>query len=481
MKYRTKLYLIFCALVFGSVLLIAGLAYYEAKERMIEHLSSEALSIASTSAVFLDQNSIETLKISLDDQSPEFQTLVRQMREVRNANRIQKTDVQYIYLIEPDPKNPHQIIVLADSAKGADYAPPGTAYPEGVSIGILNHLNEPFAPNKLVSDRWSQFLAGYAPVISSNGKYLATIGVNLSFAFYQQDLNQLKWIALGSMGIALAAGLIAATLLSRGITHSLNRICAGVARIGSGELQTRIRVLTEDEFGELASSINLMAVGLQERERLELNFVRYVSKHILEKIMEEGRMPALEGEKKKVTVLFSDIRHFSELAEKLSPEQVVSVLNEFLSTMIDVIFERNGTLDKFIGDGLMIEFGAPLEDPEQEKHAVETAIAMQKALHKLNESFVERNLPEMEMVIGIHSGPAILGNIGSEKRMEYTAIGDTVNTTSRIEEAAKKMETPILISETTWMPIRDLFQSQDLGELQLRGKTQAIKVYSIKY
>src|SRR5262249_50107681 len=116
----------------------------------------------------------------------------------------------------------------------------------------------------------------------------------------------------------------------------------------------------------------------------------YVSHYIMEQIVKGGKIPEVKGEKKKVSILFSDLRHFSSLAELSSPEKIVSQLNEFFKVMIDVIFSKNGTLDKFIGDGLMVEFGAPLEDKDQEKHAVETAIAMQKALFTLNQSFQTR-------------------------------------------------------------------------------------------
>lgn len=481
MKYRTKLYLTFSLLILGSILLVTAFNYYETRARFIGLLKSNVISIASTAATLLDVNDIKSVEASKNDQSPEFQTIVKQMRDVRDANRGEKIYVQYIYLIHPDPSNPKNLTVVADSTEGADYAPPGTPYPEGKKIGILQHLSRAYAPKEFVSDRWGEFLPGYVPIFDSSGNYVATIGVNLSSAFVDADLSRIKWITLSGMAIALAAGLIIATFLAKRNTRSLNRICTGLSRIGSGELQTRIEISTDDEFAKLAHEINRMTIGLQERDQLKLNFVRYVSQHILEKIIHEGKPLVLEGEKRKITVLFADIRHFSKLAESLPPEKVVAHLNEFLSIMIDVIFDKNGTLDKFIGDGLMIEFGAPLDDPNQEKHAIETAIAMQRALAKLNLDFEKRSQPRMEMVIGIHTGPAILGNIGSEKRMEYTAIGDTVNTASRIENAAKKLETPILVSETTWNPISDQFKGKDLGPLQLKGKTDPIKVFSIEF
>lgn len=310
---------------------------------------------------------------------------------------------------------------------------------------------------------------------------LAGISILLSeaLAYLGLDLRiyPLTWLTISTL-ISLGIALLLATYLAKSFTHSLHAMCEGVRRIGKGELSARLVIRSEDEFKELADAIHNMALGLQEKEHLKSHFVRYVSQHILDRLQKDTQ-PFLEGEMRKVTILFADIREFSKLAEKLPPKKVVSQLNMFLSAMIDVIFEKDGTLDKFIGDGLMVEFGAPLDDSEQEKHAIETAIGMQKALARLNQQFLFQNIPPMEMVIGIHTGFAILGNIGSEKRTEYTAIGDTVNVAAHIEEAAKQLNAPILISETTLSAVRHLFQTKGLGPVSFKGRSQPIEVFSV--
>lgn len=480
MKYRTKLYLAFGGLVLGTVLLLEGFSYIESKKKFIQMVRSQVIGIAATAATLVDKNDVQSVKEQLNDKTENFASLVHQLRAIRDANRHLYTYVQDIYLIEPNPHYPDQVIIVADASQQDNYAPPGTAYPEGVNIGILKHLNEPFSPHSIVEDRWGRFLPGYAPIYSESGQYLATLGVNLSVHFVYHTLFRLTWVSFVAMGIALLAGLTVASILASGVARSLKGIIEGVLNIGNGQFQTRIEIQSKDEFSELASSINMMALELQERDRLKLSFIRYVSKDVMEKISRSGKMPALGGEKRKITVLFSDIRNFTRLAETLSPEQVISLISDFMTVMINLVFAKNGTFDKFVGDGIMAEFGAPLEDLDQERHAVETAIAMQLELQKLNEKWTAQGFPHVSMVIGIHTGHGVVGNIGSEKRMEYTAVGDTVNTATRIEEAAKKLETSILISETTWIPIRNRFVSKDLGPLYLKGKTKAIKVYSIE-
>ena len=223
----------------------------------------------------------------------------------------------------------------------------------------------------------------------------------------------------------------------------------------------------------LGNAINSMTKGLRERERLKLNFARYVSQHVMDTILKSEHVAKLEGERRKITVLFSDIRQFTQLSERLRPEDVVSLLNEYFEVMLDVIFRHQGTLDKFLGDGIMVEFGAPLDDEKQELHAVQTAIGMQRELKKLVMKWEKEGRPKIEIGIGVHTGLAVVGNIGSEKRIEYTAIGDTVNVASRLEQATKLLKKPILISETTYEGIKDTFKALSLGPMILPGRLRS--------
>ena len=250
--------------------------------------------------------------------------------------------------------------------------------------------------------------------------------------------------------------------------------------IGSGNLNFEASLETHDEFEMLADEINAMTQGLRERERLKIEFHKALPQHVMEKILKAETVAKLEGERRKITVLFSDIRQFTRLAEGLAPEQVVSLLNEYFEVMLDEIFKYQGTLDKFLGDGIMVEFGAPLDDTVQEKHAVSAALGMQKALKKLVEKWKREGKPEVAMGIGIHTGLAIVGNIGSEKRIEYTAIGDTVNVAARLEQATKLLQKPILISEMTYAAVKNEFKATSLGPMILPGRKEAITIYAIE-
>lgn len=482
MKYRTKLYLAFSGLILGTVFLNEALTYEETKKRLFSELHSKVLGAAATAATLLHPDEIDTIIQENSDQSDSYQKVVKKLRKVRDANRRTDFLIEYVYIIRPDPKNSSQFLVVADATEDpAIYVGPGTPYPEGTKFGIIEHLGTPYSPDKMIVDRWGKFLTGYAPIFDQNGRYIATVGVNISAEYVAIELNHLRLIDLWTMLIALSAGLITATIFAHTISDSLGKIYKGVTEIGHGNLATRINIHSNDEFDSLSLAINEMAKGLQERERLKLNFTRYVSKHVLEKILASDKVPSLEGERRKITVLFSDIRHFTQLAERLPPENVLNLLNEYLAIMLDVIFSNSGTLDKFMGDGIMVEFGAPLDDPQQEFHAIKTAIEMQKALKVLNQKWKKQNRPEITMGIGVHTGFAVIGNVGSEERMDYTAIGDTVNVASRLEQATKEIQVPILISAETWTQVKDYFKGKSVGPMHLKGRTDPIDAYTIEF
>jgi class 3 adenylate cyclase len=331
----------------------------------------------------------------------------------------------------------------------------------------------------MIKDPWGTWLTGYAPITDAAGNYVATLGVDISADLVNTELNWILIYSLISFGISLLLALVLANIMAQRVARSLNALMKATLEIGKGDLTYRTQVYTHDEFGALANSMNKMAEGLEEKERLKSGFAHYVSQHVLEKIIKEKGAPQLGGERRKITVLFSDIRDFTHLAESMPPEQVVSLLNEYFKTMIDIIFKHNGMLDKLIGDGIMAEFGAPLEDPEQEKNAVRTAIEMHETLKVLCEKWKKEGKPSIEVGIGIHTGEAIIGTIGSEQRMEFTAIGDTVNVASRLEAVTKEGQYNIIISESTYKALYGEFEAKHLGLLSLPGKELPVNAYAI--
>jgi adenylate cyclase len=209
------------------------------------------------------------------------------------------------------------------------------------------------------------------------------------------------------------------------------------------------------------------------------SFERFMPNHIIDIIIQSPNELKLGGVNQPVTILFADIRGFTAMAEKSRPEVVVDVLNRFFSTMTEIVFANLGTLDKYLGDGMMAIFGAPYMSEDDAINAVNAAVAMQRRMVKLNAELQKLGFDPIEVGIGINTGEVTVGCIGSERRMDYTAIGNAVNLAARLMQQAKGKQ--ILIGETTYNLIGDVFPTRTIGELSLKGLSSVTPVYEVIY
>ena len=277
--------------------------------------------------------------------------------------------------------------------------------------------------------------------------------------------------------VALILGVVVALFLSRFLIHPIDALVVGVTAIGEGKLEQRIELERKDEFGVLTRAFNEMAASLWEKEFIKNTFERYVSKELAHEILEHKEELQLGGEEKEVTILFSDLRGFTALSEKLSPAEVVSLLNIYFTRMIEVISAHQGMVDKFIGDAIMALFGAPIRRDDDPLKAVQCGLEMQRQMHLLNEERASKGLPPLIMGIGINTGSVVAGNIGSINRMEYTVIGDTVNVASRLEGASRCGD--VLITEATYLKIKEAVRVTRLEPMVFKGKSSQINVYRV--
>src|SRR5688500_2616752 len=237
----------------------------------------------------------------------------------------------------------------------------------------------------------------------------------------------------------------------------------------------------------LASSISLCGgVGYQyfvegrEKRKMKRLFGQYVSKDVYEQLVANPELARLGGQRREMTVLFSDIRGFTTVSERGQPEEIVGMLNEYFTRMVDIVVAHKGTLDKFVGDMVMALFGAPLDDPDHAQHAVDAALAMIRELDVLNRKWETDGRPALDIGIGISTGPMMAGNIGSEAIMSYTVIGDSVNLGARLESLNKEYGTRIIISEATRAALPDRYLLRPLGNVVVKGKTKPVAIFEVK-
>jgi adenylate cyclase len=293
-------------------------------------------------------------------------------------------------------------------------------------------------------------------------------------------MGEIFRLAIAGLGVGLVIALGVALLLARRVSQPLEELRRTVEALGAGDTSARTWVQSKDEFGMVGKAINVMAEGLQKHAMLRSSFERYVPYKIIDSILHSPNSPTLKGERRKITVLFSDLRGFSRISESRRPEEVVEILNICCTVMGEVIERHGGTLDKFIGDGMMATFGAPNDDPFQEENAIHAALELQDAIRALSETQTSAHWPPIQIGIGINSGNAVVGSMGSERHMEYTAIGETTNTASYLESMTKELGVDILITPYTYNAVRGLFRVRQLGPVKIKGHADEMIVYAVE-
>jgi adenylate cyclase len=222
----------------------------------------------------------------------------------------------------------------------------------------------------------------------------------------------------------------------------------------------------------------IMIEDISSEKRMKSTMSRYMSSDLTEKLLQSSDY-SLGGTSTCATILFSDIRNFTGISEVLGAEETVKLLNEYLSLMVDCIQNEGGMLDKFIGDAIMAVFGNPFPHPDDPDRALRSAIAMMQALERFNQQRIENNLPALEHSIGINTDKIVAGNIGSNKRMDFTVIGDGVNLASRIEGLCKYYGSHILISEFTYEKLKSTYRVRHIDKVVVKGKNKAVSIYEV--
>ena len=274
----------------------------------------------------------------------------------------------------------------------------------------------------------------------------------------------------------LCASLLAAVWLARSFTRPVLDLAARVRRIEDGDYGQAMEVAGRDELSQLATSVNNMAAGLAEKERVRDLLGKVVSHEIAEELL--SKSIELGGEEKVVTVLFVDIKGFTALCEASSPEAVLTMLNRYLSEITRVIESCHGVVDKYTGDSVMALFGAPLSRENDAENALAAVLAIQESMVALNTINRTEGMALMEVGIGVHTGLVVAGNLGSHNRLNYTVIGDSVNLAARLEGLTRKYNTPNIVSDAC-RALAPSFVYKELDLVRVAGKSEPVRIYEL--
>lgn len=339
--------------------------------------------------------------------------------------------------------------------------------------------------SEFVPDR---FITPYYKPSQDNWMYGAEVHANAFLTLHHEKfIREAEGWWVFAIGLILGAIMTAATIrlgfggeISVAILLVLI-VWAGsyMAFAGAGIIFPATSLTFSVAFAYFATSIYQAFTEERTKKQIRSMFARYAPPAYVDELIKDPDKLNLGGEDREITVLFSDIEGFTTISEKLSPHELVNLLNEYLGAMTKVIFNEGGTLDKYIGDAIVAVFGAPLPQNEHALHACYAALEMQKTLNGFRDEWIRRGLPSVRSRVGINTGHVVFGNIGSEIRYDYTAIGDQMNLGSRLEGANKEYGTYIMISEFTYERVRERVIVRDLDSIIVKGKSMPVKVYEL--
>jgi adenylate cyclase len=292
-----------------------------------------------------------------------------------------------------------------------------------------------------------------------------------------EDVIQSLFYSTGFLLLAeLSVAVTLSYLVSTSIVRPVKNMEQAMTRVQAGDLSAATNVSSNDELGALAENFNKMVEGLREREYVKETFGRFVAPAIAQAILENPPKPG--GESTEVSILFSDIRNYTSICERLTPGEVIKLLNAYFSYMVKAIEKHQGLVYQFVGDAIMAVFGAPVKLADHATCAVNTALEMNTALDEFNR-MARAGQDPLRIGVGVNTGNVVAGIIGTEERMEYRVVGDAVNLAARIEALNKELNTAILISKQTRDTLSQEFNLKAFPPVRVKGKEQVVQVYAV--
>jgi class 3 adenylate cyclase len=454
---------------------LVGLFLYERQKRDIETtLGIQLLHIARLGALQIDPALHAEVQRTLDRQSEAYQQIRRALATIQDEVDV-PTPVYTLTDFDAETRMARFIVASGGPARPGE---PYALIPE-----IVDPIAAVFADGmarftRIYHNQHGTWISAFAPVVDDAGRTIAVLDVDYPVEVYLERLDALRGAVLRA-ALAIAAGtLLLGALFARRFTRPIADLTRSVARVAGGDLSQALPVRSRDEVGVLTGAFNDMLDGLRQRDLIRNTLGRYVSPEVARALLESPDGLRLGGRKRTVTILMSDLRGYTQFAERGEPEAIMVVLNEYLARMTDIVIEHGGTINEFIGDAIFAVFGAPLDHADHAERATGCALAMQGAMAEINAAHATAGLPRFEMGIGLHTGEAVVGNIGSEQRAKYAVVGSAVNLAARIESISVGGQ--ILLSAATLRAVREL---ADVGEpfaVEVKGVSEPLVLHELR-
>ena len=471
--------LLFLLILLAAVAPLAVRYYQDSRDYEIKNLASRLEFFAERGASWLDPNAIVTLRQPDQKRTPAYRNLLIVLNRIKREFNVDNA-----------------IILRRETNGRYSYVAAGH---DGFDIGQPAHIHNLFpATFKATNDTWlagemmhsqlfggrvgdqlfDQFLQINTP-LKINGAVVAILMLN-KFANPVATAVRQKTIRVGGLSVGIfIVGLALFGLISGRMLRPLKDLTAVASEVADGNLAvTPPTPRGNDEIGRLTVTFSSMLEGLRQRDFIRDTFGRYLTKEVVEKLLDSPDGLKMGGEAREITLLVSDLRGFTSLSARLTPNEIIDILNRYLERMVGIIMRYRGTVDEFQGDGILAFFGAPIAAADDPSRAIACALEMQCALREFNTEQRRLKLPELAMGIGINTGEVVVGNIGSEQRAKYGAVGNAINVAYRIESYT--LGGQIFISPSTYEQTQELLRVRGAQDVTFKGVDGPITLYDVE-
>jgi class 3 adenylate cyclase len=459
----------FIAAVVFSCLLITVISSFYMSEFILQSIRTRIQDISNLSILRLDSQMHKKIYSIEHKDSAEFLAIVEVLNQIKSIN----SEIKYVYTLRKNEQG--NIVFAVDSDPDLDSRAAVGSPVKTLSPGLLKsfELKKTIVEENYYTDQWGTWISGFAPFFDSEGKLEGVLGIDISVdTVKKQQIKSILIILSVSLLVALLSGIIS-LWISKKITNPLLQVTEEMSAIQHFNLDNHLEAKTSIvEIKEMISALENMKKSLR-------SFKKYVPAEIVADLIQQNKEAILEVERREISIFFSDIADFTSISEKIPPETLSRMLGIYLGLFTKTILQKQGTVDKYIGDAVMALWSAPKPLASHKLEASLAAIECQRLLAKLNRRFVKLKLPPLHTRIGLNSGEAIVGNMGYKERLSYTAIGDSVNLAARLEALNKFYGTKIIISESIYTEIKDKIICRVLDQVSVKGKLEGVKIYEI--
>lgn len=466
---KTLLLLFSVLMVSGSVALVTFVTYVQAKGLARDEIRKRLVTAVRGAAQMINVGQHAKIKVGRNGNDLNYISIQQQVREIRNTI----PDIRYVYTFRKNAQG--EFIFVSDSDNSNAMGQLGEVYKNDTPTmnAAYSTSGQALAEEDFSEDKWGTWLSGYAPLIKKDGTLEGIIGLDIESTRVLAMERRYLIVGITSAFVIFFAYLPFMLILAHLVSKPIRSIITELKllkelKVSEGTMKTS-RITEVDELCRVMESTKR---GLK-------SFQKYIPEAVVEQLISTSTEAKQGATKREITILFTDFEGFTALTERTAPDEIVSMINDYLDSISSAITQYGGTIDKFIGDSVMAFWNAPQPIPNHPEAASLAALEILRSIERLNARRAALGQSTLKIRIGLHTGIAMVGNIGSRDRLNYTAVGDAVNLSSRLEQLNKTHNTQLLVSATTAERLSKDFNLRFIENSTLKGKTKSIGVFEL--